>query len=199
MPPIEDYKVTVPEGESGDWRISRFTVTEEAAKLDAIRATFNGRGRYCPAGTYTRLTRAGQIIMSDTRDEIRDHRPFMELAEGKILISGLGLGMVLNGCLKKPDVAHATVIEISPDVINLVGNYYQDLYGDRLTIINADIMEWKPPKGTKYDYVWHDIWDSLCGDNVKEMSYLHRKFGKIAQHQGSWGKLDCIRENRRRE
>ena len=198
MTTIDDYKVSVPEGQSGDWKISRFTVTEQTAKLEALRANMHGHNRYCPAGTYTRLTRAGQVIMSDTRDEIRDHRPFMELATGNILISGLGLGMVLNGCLKKPEVAHATVIEISPDVINLVGNYYQDLYGDRLTIINADIMEWKPPKGTKYDFVWHDIWDSLCGDNVKEMSYLHRKFGKIAEIQGSWGKLECMRENRRR-
>jgi hypothetical protein len=189
-----EFKVSVPEGKSGSWEVKRFEVTKHDEEIDRLRAVINGRGRYCPAGTYTKLSCNGVIVMSDTRDEIRDHRYFIEEAEGNILISGLGLGMVLNGCLKKPEVAHATVIEISPDVINLVGNYYMRLYGDRLTIINADIMEWKPPKGVKYDYIWHDIWDAICSDNLKQMTKLHRKFSKVTvKSQGSWCERECRR------
>lgn len=190
---IEDYRVSVPEGESGDWKVSRFTVTEHDEEIGRLRSLFSGRGRYCPAGTYTKLTRNGVIVMSDTPDEVRDHEYFIEEAEGNILINGLGLGMVLNGCLRKPEVAHATVIEISEDVIKLVGNYYQTLYGDRLTIVHADAMAWKPPKGVWYDYVWHDIWDSICADNLKEMTTLHRRYGRIAGSQGSWCRELCRR------
>lgn len=189
----EEFKVSVPEGEEGNWKISRFTVTEEQAKIDLMRALFHGRGRHVPAGTYTRLTHNGEIIMSDTPDEIHDHYYFIAEATGNILINGLGLGMVLNGCLRKPEVAHATVIEISPEVISLVGKYYQNLYGDRLTIINADALVWKPPKGVKYDYVWHDIWDTICHDNLQEMATLHRRYGRIAGVQSSWCRAECRR------
>lgn len=189
----EDYKVTVPEGESGDWKVQRFTMTEHDEEIERLRSIFRGRGRFCPAGIYTRLTHGRDVIMSDTPDEIRDHRYFMEEARGNILINGLGLGMVLNGCLRNPNIAHATVIEISEDVIKLVGKHYQDLYGDRLTIIHADAMAWKPPKGVRYNYVWHDIWDSICKDNLKEMTRLHRRYGKIADVQSSWCSEECRR------
>ena len=52
------YQVDVPEGVSGSWKVSRFTVSKEAAKFEAMRAIFGGSGRGVPAGTYTSLTRS---------------------------------------------------------------------------------------------------------------------------------------------
>ena len=63
----------------------------------------------------------------------------------------------------------------------------------RVTIINADAFEWKPPKDQRYDVVWHDIWDNICGDNLPEMTKLHRKYGKKTDWQGSWCKYECKR------
>lgn len=182
------YCVSVPEGQSGDWKISKFTVTKEEADLEHLRAIFNPQRPYrvCPPGEYTRLTCKGTIIMSDTPDEIRDHMPMVYAAKGDILITGLGLGMVLQACLRKPEVAHATVIELSPDVINLVGNHYQQMFGDRLTIINVDAMTWKPPKGTHYGAVWHDIWEHICGDCLPSMRTLRNRFRKVSDWQGIW-------------
>ena len=191
----KDYKVNVPCGKSGIWEVSRFTVTHEDAELMRLRSimSFSSRGRYVPEGEYTKLTRNGYIIMSDTPDEIRDHLYMIHEAKGEILINGLGLGMVLNACLKNPEVSHATVIELSEDVIKLVGLHYKQIYGDRLTIIQANALQYKPTKGVRYGAVWHDIWDEINADNIPDMIKLHRKYGRICDWQGSWCRYLCER------
>ena len=184
----KEYKVTVPEGKSGDWEVKRFTVSEEDDKFERMRAviSFGSRGRFVPAGTYTSLTRNSTMVMSDTPDEIRDHLAPIQKAKNNCLINGLGLGVVLQAMLEKEEVGHVWVVEISPRVIALVGNHYQKRYGDRLTIVQADALEYKPPKGIRFSVVWNDIWDNICEDNLPDMKKLHRKYGRCCDWQGSW-------------
>lgn len=184
-----DYKVNVPEGREGKWRVERVVVSEENAKFSALRSMVKGSGRCVPEGTYTRLIYSGifdTTVMSDTPNEIRDHLIPIRKALGHCLINGLGLGVVLQGMLENPDVEHVTVIGLSPEVIKLVGTHYQDIYGERLTIIQADALEYKPPKGERYDVVWHDIWGNICTDNLPAMHKPHRKYGQRCGWQGSW-------------
>ena len=178
-------KSTVPEGRAGDWVVERFTVSEEDEKFGAMRAAFSftSRGRYVPAGTYTRLRRGGVTVMSDTPDEMRDHVAPVRIAHSSVLINGLGLGMAAQAVLRRTDVTDVTVIEKSADVIALVAPHIADA---RLTVIEADAFEWKPPKGKRYAVVWHDIWDYICGDNAAEMTTLKRRYGRRADWQGCW-------------
>lgn len=191
----DKYKVDVPVGKSGDWTVEKFIVSKKDADFERMRSIFNG-GRFVPEGTYTALKYNGYTIMSDTPDEIRDHLSVISYATGNVLINGLGLGMVLNACLKKLEVTHVTVIEISEDVISLVGDHYKNMHGDRLSIVHENAFEYKPPKGTRYDTVWHDIWSNICADNLKEMHQLHRKYGRFADWQGSWGRYLCEKYKR---
>lgn len=190
---LEDLKVTVPEGQSGPWKVDVFTVSEEDEKLQRLRAIFShsSSGRWVQRGTYTRLSRGGTGIMSDTPDEIGDHLYAIREAKGHILINGLGLGVVLQACLRKPGVTKATVIEFSEDVIALVAQHYKDMFGDRVEIINADAYEWAPPKNVRYGMVWHDIWDAITSDNLEGMSKLHRKYSRRSDWQGSWCRGLC--------
>lgn len=188
----EQYKVSVPAGQSGDWRIEQFTVGDEDAKFEQLRSIFNG-GRGVPAGTYTRLMRGRQLVMSDTPDEIGDHLSIIHRASGHVLINGLGLGMVLQAVARKPEVESVTVIERSPDVIALVQPYYQAMFDSKIQIVNADAFDYKPPTGMRYNACWHDIWDDLCADNLPEMRTLHRKYGRRTDWQGSWGRALCER------
>ena len=188
----DNHKVDVPEGISGDWQVERFEVTEEQASFARLRASLHAPYRESPpAGYYTRLMRRGWLVMSDTPAEIRDHRWAISEAKGSVLVNGLGLGVVVQAMLNRPQVEHLTVIEISPDVIALVGPHYQSRYGDRLEIIEADALTWKPPKGVRYDVVWHDIWGDICSDNLPEMHKLHRKYGRRTDWQGSWCRAEC--------
>jgi len=183
-------KVDIPEGYANDWKVQRFVISEKESNFTKMRAVFHHR-EYVEAGRYTRLTHCGGVVMSDTNSERREHIMPVLKAQGKILINGLGIGMVLNACLRKPEVEHATVIELSPEVIWLVGPHYQKLFGDRLTIICADALTWRPKRGTRYGMVWHDIWDTICGDNLPEMTKLHRSYGQRTEWQGSWQKDMC--------
>lgn len=176
--------VKIPEGTRGDWSVRRFEITKKDAEFGAIRAIVSGRGGVT-AGVYTQLHHARRgIIMSDTPDERRDHYEAVCRSCGHVLINGLGIGMVLAAILKKPDVTKITVVEIAADVIALVAPHYAD---KRVSVVNASAYDYQPPKGERYGAVWHDIWDTLCGDNLPEMTRLKRKYGRRCDWQGCWG------------
>jgi hypothetical protein len=203
----ELWKVDIPKGKSGDWEIDKFTI-----KKDQLAVSFRelAAGRDIPPGDYTRLKRRGSIIMSDTPAEIYDLFPATGF-HGKILIGGLGLGVVLNYLLRrdsypsefryglsKPPVTRIDVVEISPDVIALVWDSYLKLAkqkGIPIHIWNEDILQFRFPTGMEWDFAWYDIWDNICGDNLESMKRLHRRFGrKVKEEQHSWNRYACERD-----
>ena len=191
-------KSSVPEGQEGDWRVEKFIIDKSGADFHNLREAIHGRGRTIESGNYTRLMRNNTLVMSDTYSEKNDSRSFLYNAKGDVLINGLGLGWTVEACLHIPEVEQITVVEISEDVIKLVGVYLQNKYGkDRLRIINYDALKYCPPKNKIYDAVWHDIWDNICGDNWESMKKLHRKYGKRSKWQGSWCREEVRYANKR--
>ena len=185
--------MNIPNDAIGKWQVETYEVTAEDARWDLLRATFSfsSGGRSTPQGTYTRLMCGGVTVMSDTPDEINDHRYAIQCAKGNVLVNGLGLGVFAQAVLEKPEVEHVTIIEISPEVIYLVGRYFEMRYSERVTIIEADALTWQPPPNTKYDLVWHDIWDNICADNLPEMKTLTKRYGSRTQWQASWCRGHC--------
>lgn len=178
-------EVSVPDGSRGPWKVETFTITKHDEAMSRIRAMQNPL-EAVRAGTYKRLTRNGVVIMSNTQMEIRTHSYFIAVAEGSVLINGLGLGMALTAILAKPAVRDVTVIEKDADVIALVGPHF--LKDRRVTIINADALTWQPPKAKRYNAVWHDIWDDITADNLPEMKALWRRYGRRTDWQGCWAR-----------
>ena len=185
-------KTEVPEGESGPWKIERFTVSKEEADFFNLRQLINfcGSDRRIEEGTYTRLVRekAYNPMMSDTPAEMRDHVSPVMHAKGHCLIMGLGLGMVVEACLRKEEVDLVTVIEIDEDIISLVEPHLSGKWGERLEIITDDALTWRPPKDARYGMAWFDIWADICEDNLPDMKLLTRRFGQKAEWKGSWGR-----------
>mgnify|MGYP006277634129 CR=1 FL=1 len=176
--------VTLPEMSKGEWKVEHFKVE----KFD-MRAAF--RGREVPlGGEYTRLMRNGTLVMSDTPAEQKDHYEAVEMARGVCLLNGLGIGLVLKNILLRPEVTEVTVVEISQDLIDLVSPYYDD---PRVSFICCDALEYQPPKGKRYNMVWHDIWDYICSDNLKEMRILREKYRNYTDWQASWCEDRCLR------
>lgn len=192
-----EYRVSVPVGSRGYWRVEHKTIADGDAKFGQLRAAINGHGRYVPAGQYTGLLFRGSVVMSDTPDEIRDHMGAINAARGRCLINGLGLGVVLQAVARKSEVDHVTVIEIDEDVIALVGPHYEAMFPDRIDIIKADAFAYRPPRGVRYGMVWHDIWPTICSDNLPEMARLRRKYARRADWQGCWARAECLRSQRR--
>jgi len=206
----ESIKSDLLECNNSLWAIEKFDVTEDDSNWfnlqERIGGFQGGSVREIKIGTYTRLVRTrkgsneriySKTVMSDTTAETRDLLPLARDAKGEVLIGGLGLGVAIDLVMQDKDVKHVTVIEISQEIIDLVGKHFEDKHGDRLTIINADILEWKAPKNVHYDYCWFDIWDDICADNLKDMTKLKRKYAKKADKKGFWAYGECLRAQRR--
>lgn len=183
--------VKVPDGKSNDWTVETFSVTEDELTIFNMRAMFKPGGRIMSPGIYKKLTYRNQIIMSNTPAEISDHVSFIYRAKrgGNILINGLGLGVALQAISDSEKIESIDVIEISEDVIKLVSPTFGD--NKKITVHHADAFEYKPEKGKRFSAVWHDIWPHICGDNLPEMTKLHRKYGRKTDWQGSWCKELC--------
>lgn len=190
----DDMTVTVPEAACGNWRVERFEISKEESAF----GIFSFKARTPPAGVYTRLMHGGELVMSDTPAEKRDHcAPVFEARRrgGRVLLHGLGLGMVLQAVQQLENVSAIDVVEIDKDVIKLVGPHYSK--DKRVTIYHADALTRVPEKGRRWSVVWHDIWPNLCEDNLDEMKLLHRRYGRRCDWQGSWGRA-LIEYQRRR-
>jgi hypothetical protein len=183
-----DYRVSVPEGESGEWRVERFEVSEDASMFFNLRQSFKLGSRTVTPGSYTRLVRGNTIVMSDTPAEVRDHwelfaRVRLESTK-RVLMHGLGLGMALQEVLRQPHVEQVDVVEISEDVIRLVGPHYRT--DPRLVLHHGDALTYRFPRNTRWDVVWHDIWDNICVDNLPQVTHLKRRYGTRCDVQFAW-------------
>lgn len=158
-------------GERGSARVDLYEVSQEESLYSQIRARVTGRREeYVSPGQYARLLINGEIMMSDTEMERRSNRSLMIGAHGRVLVGGLGLGMLVHGLVAIPGVEVVDVIELNPDVIALV----QPTLPANVNVIEADVFTWKPTEG--YDHVIFDIWPTISEDNLREMAKLKRRY-----------------------
>lgn len=185
---FDQMQVTVPEGTYRDCSVKRFEVTGK--ELESLRYQLDGRG--CQPGTYTRLDHNGVLWMSDTTAERYDHGdPAYEIRDrgGRVLIGGLGLGMILNFALLQDNVTHVDVVEISRPVIKLVGAHYRDMAKERgkiLRIHQDDVFKKQWPRGTRWNVAWFDVWPDITDENLASMTRLRRSYGRRADWVGCW-------------
>jgi len=194
----------LPEETLGCAEVRHVELTKEDVALHNVRAyhAAGGLGSLdtIAPGRYVQLLVHGQLAMSDTRMERMTNRDFLWEARGDVLVTGLGLGMILFPLFSDESVTSITVIEKVPDVIALVGKRIGWPHRAKLEIECADALEWRPPKGQKWDTVYHDIWPNRCVENLEEIATLKRRFArrlKPGGWQGAWIE-DLLRVMRRR-
>lgn len=179
---------TIPEGWSGLWNITKRTYGEAAIGWRKNKLIS------CPSGTYTylfvmtdsTLHVGGELVMEDTPFELKTHLGFVMQAYGNVLISGLGLGCVIRGLLANPNVEHVTCLENSKDVLKLVAPHMPT---ERLTIIEAEALEWTCKNKTHFDCAWHDLWTNRdAGEPHLDIWHgtLFMNCRKFVKRQGAW-------------
>ena len=207
--PWTEWQITglVDDDEVGAAVVQRFNLSEEAAKWHQLRADINGRRLNALPGDYTSLHVDGTLMMSDTLDEISDHREPLSWPEKfgpgtTVLVAGLGLGVVVRGLLLHSNIEKVVVLESSADVIELIANrWLLDLFPDRLEVRCVDALEYRPPKGETFTAAWFDIWPTICTDNLDTASVLHRRWTRRVEVYNSWRRedLQAMRRRDRRE
>lgn len=185
--------------------VARFSIDEEHAKMANLGALFNREPWFMRVnkGEYVKLIVDGQLMMSDTDMEKRTNTEFVKNAKGRVMIAGLGIGLILENLRDKCEkgiVTSIVVYEKYQDVIDLVGDRYKDL---PLEIRCEDILEYKPKKGEMYDTIYFDIWPTISTDNLVDMAKLHQRWKCRKPKDGwmnSWMRdhLRAVRERERR-
>ena len=195
----------IPAGATLRWHIKKLSLCRD------IQATKDGQPIVVPAGQYTQLwcwtqdaikqwldetagftedspLWPGELVMTDSPHELNTHLDFMLRAHGRVLISGLGLGCVVRGCLANPAVQHVVCIEREPEVLKLVKPH---LPTERLTILQADALSWvrNNIERQRFDCAWHDLW-SDPDKNEAHLQVNHSElFVRCHGHvgfQGAW-------------
>lgn len=189
----------IPEGKKGEFAVIHSEVSE--AEAQRVRM-YDYKGEYdgFTPGTYTILKDSCDIIMSDTPMEIKTNQTIINRAHGRVLIGGLELGLILLELQKNKRIEIVTVVEKNSEVIDLVLPHLK--LDDRFSVVKGDIFQYTFSKLTKFDTIYFDIWNSICGDNVEEMVELKKKYAKHFNkdnkfsYLGCWRESDCKRLNR---
>jgi hypothetical protein len=185
------FRSEVPSGKSGQWVIQKIAMPER--DYDPAADSRPNCFKYRP-GIYTCLRRDRTQFMTDLYDEWWTQRRGIEEAlkrGGEILVTGLGLGLVAEAILRRPEskVTRLTIVEQSADVIQLVGPFLKNRYGGRIEIVEGDAFSWQNPTARHFTVGWHDIWpDPYTAANAAEMEALEQHHRPWCDWQGFWPK-----------
>lgn len=178
-------KSRIPPGASGPWVVERVSLPPRPIGIDDRPSCFHFR-----AGDYTCLRRELTTYMTDLYDEWWTQRRGIDEAAtrgGRILVTGLGLGLVAEAMLASPEVSAVSVLESEADVIRLVAPSLRAHFGSRLEVIHGDAFSWSPPSGASFSVGWHDIWPDPYGAEVAaEVARLESRYATYCDWQGSW-------------
>lgn len=169
------------DGKTGDFELSHFEIGE-----NNLYAMFHG----IPCGKFVRLVHNGSVVMSDTDMEKRTNANFVRNAHGKVLIGGLGIGLILLAIQDKPEVEKIVVVEKHKEVIELVKD--QLPLNGKVEIINADVFEYMPQE--KFNTIYMDIWNfintDVYRDSMKPLIVRYRKF-LVPKQEDNNRFIDC--------
>jgi len=104
------------------------------------------------------LARGSVPWMSLTPMEIYSLRPALGVAEGHVLVAGLGMGWLTRRLLENSDVTKVTQLELDSDIINFFGKPIKDNSDKKLQLIEADVYQFLKETPQKFDSIIFDIW-----------------------------------------
>ena len=133
--------------------------------------------------SYLALLKNNEIWMSLNPNEIKTMEPYIEKAQGHVLVLGLGMGYVAYMMANKKEVKSVTVIEKDSNVINIFSNLLWPSFSskEKIKIINDDALSYLKRKQKDFNYIFADIWHSP-DDGLP----LFLKIKKINRHVDCW-------------
>jgi len=197
---IPKVELHVPEQTILNWQVKKFKVSRQEAAYHNERLAPESPGRKLRAGNYLGLFYKESdheqevCMMSNTSAEIKDLMPFVDQAEGNVLVVGLGLGLTVQMLLDRPQVKTITVIEKDTTIIELVGTYYRQIAPNRIKIICDDAYDHETKE--TYDAIFIDIWYKLSSDNLYQMEELTMKYSEHSNVVMCWAEKETFRLSR---
>ena len=137
-----------------------------------------------PKSEHLMLFYNNDSIMSNSKDESKEHEKFWENATGDVLITGLGLGFCHANLINNPNITSVTIIEKYQEVIDLTwDNCIRD---DRFKLIHADANTWEIEG--HWNCIWIDHWVHNMSEDTEEefVKSMAEKYGPHCDWLGFW-------------
>ncbi len=152
--PATDY----PEKELGDFRIHHTRYTRGMYEMSGIDGFIFFRAVKPLTITTLQQFRSGKWHgwMVDDPPHWRAMEIYAEQSKGKVLTTGLGLGLILQAMKGNRNIESITVIERSEEVVQLVEPYLPIL--PEFTIVLDDFYEFVESDNTQWDTIIVDLW-----------------------------------------
>lgn len=100
------------------------------------------------------------------------------LPSGPVLVAGLGLGLFAHHIVNRDDIPSVTVVELDPDVIDLVRPTLPD--DDRINIVEGNFYTYLRQPGLRpFSGV---LWDLAVGDAHDVVADFYIAAGVVARH-----------------
>ena len=96
--------------------------------------------------------------MVDDPPHWRSMQIYARGSKGRVLTTGLGLGLVIYDLIKNDDVTEIVVVEISPEVVQLISPHLPK--SDKLKIVVDDFYHFIDIDNTQWDTIITDLWVS---------------------------------------
>lgn len=108
-----------------------------------------------------------QTWMVDDPPHLRSMQIYAEEAGGRVLVGGLGLGLVCHELAENPLVDEIVVVELNPDVISLM----QPLIPPEVNVVQGDFFNYVVNEPGKWGVVIVDLWVTGSAEE-KRRAYL---------------------------
>lgn len=164
-------KIKIPERKLADWEFrTECYQPYQAFIYNDIQIEQNFReipqlGFFNQVFSFPAVLQAGQEWMTITPNEIETMQPVIDVAQGKVITFGLGLGYFPYMISKKEEVSSVTVVEKDVKVIRLFQKYIlpQFSHPEKVSIIQMDAFEYIEnfSENGKYDLAFADLWHNV--------------------------------------
>jgi hypothetical protein len=116
------------------------------------------------------------VWMSDTPQEYFTHWSLVARTKGpKVLIAGLGLGLLVHLLALRKDIERMVVIDLSPEIIQMVSPYLPE--NPEISVINGNFYEiiYKLlNSGEQFDTIICDIWKGIDEESQRQYEECKR-------------------------
>ncbi len=185
--------INLPSRKIGPVAVTHQTITEKTPIIGMRQAVMRG---IRPATALLKvpliiheLRDKNGIWMTDLPEELFQIEEALAVAkpEGRVLVAGLGLGIIAMRCVELDGVDGVTVVEIDKRVIKLCAK--RDLY----QVVHADIFTFLNRTVNPFDHYMLDIWRGTSESTWwSEVMPLRRLIRKI---HGTKPKIHCWAED----
>lgn len=158
-------------GVSGEFSVQVFALYPTECAIENKRRKALGLGGSIYPGEHRALYKNSASLTADTGIDQWLTKPFVDVAEGDVFISGLGLGMMLDALLTNALVSSITVVEMEADIITLVEPHYRC---EKLRVLQGDALTHQIDRS--YTCAWHDIWSVITDQARAEAALLTDRY-----------------------